>query len=68
MKPKYWWIKERHNPQIGLYYMAVGPLSVKDAQAMERARYGCNYMHKFAGEREYTARLEELRSQGKRVR
>ena len=33
---KYWWIKERYNPQLGTYYIKYGnTLTVKQAKAME---------------------------------
>lgn len=67
MKPKYWWIKERHNPQLGVYYVAVGPLSVKDAKAMERPGYGSNYMLRFDSAREYEAKLRQLCNDGHKV-
>ena len=34
MKPKYWWIKERHNPQLGVYYVAIGRLRIAAAKGL----------------------------------
>jgi len=70
MACKYFWIKERHNSQLGVYYVAYGnTLSVKDANAMESGSlYGDNYMHRFDTEEDYKKELERLRCAGKRIR
>ena len=61
MTGKYWWIKERHNPQFKEpYYVACGQITVKEAKAHENPLYGYNYMHKFSTEKEYETRLTEL--------
>jgi hypothetical protein len=60
MKPKYFWIKERHNPQLGVRYKACGMLPIKKAMAMEESLYGTNYMLRFASEDEYKAKCIEL--------
>ena len=62
--PKYFWIKERDNLQLGTYFVAYGQISVKEAREKERSLYGFNYMHKFATNKEYEARIAELRAQG----
>jgi hypothetical protein len=67
MKPKYWWIKERQNPQLGTYYVAMGPLSIQKAMRSERSLYGHNYMHKFESEAAYLNRVEWLKHNGYRV-
>jgi len=64
MKPKYWWIKERHNPQLGLYYVACGQIPVKDARAMGRGSYGYNIMHKFSSASDYEEHLKQIREEG----
>ncbi len=62
MSNKYWWIKERHNPQLGVYYVGCGNISAAEAKAMESPLYGDNYMHKFSTKDEYEKRLKELAS------
>jgi hypothetical protein len=62
MAGKYWWIKERHNPQFkDPYYVACGQITAKEAKAHENLfLYGTNYMHKFSTKEEYEARIKEL--------
>jgi hypothetical protein len=67
LKNKPWWIKERFNPQLGVYYVACGQMSVKDANACKRTRYGCNEMMRFNSEEEYRASLEQLKKDGMNV-
>ena len=67
MKAKYYWIKERHNPQLGTYYTAYGRLPFKEAMAHEKSIYGSNTMHKYATEDEYLNALVALRDRGERV-
>lgn len=67
MKPRYYWIKERHNPQLGIYYVACGNLSIKNAMKMECGIYGNNIMTKFASEAAYNNALQKLKDQGKPV-
>ena len=67
MKPKYFWIKERFNPQLGVYYVACGQISLKQAARFERPVYGENTMHKFDSEADYLARLQVLREMGQRI-
>lgn len=67
-KTKYlWWIKERHNPQIGTYYVAYGQRSKTEAKMFERPVYGSNIMHPFKNEADYKKRLDELIKQGQEV-
>lgn len=61
MKAKYWWIKERHNPQLGVYYRGCGNMTVRDAMKNERPLYGSNTMHRFDNEAAYKARCFELK-------
>ena len=66
-KLKYW-IKERYNPQSGVYFVARGQITSKEAKAIENdCIYGYNKMHSFSDEHQYLARLEELKAEGKRV-
>ena len=67
MKPRYYWIKERHNPQLGVYYVACGNLSIKDAMKMEGGSYGHNIMIKFPSETAYNNALQMLKDRGERV-
>lgn len=61
-KPKLFYIKERHNPQLGVYYVALGQLSRAEAAAHERSLYGHNVVLGFAVEADYLARLEQLKA------
>lgn len=68
MAAKYFWIKERDNPQLGTYYVAMGQISVKEAQKYERkSLYGSNIMHRFVSKEAYEKRLSELKAKGERV-
>lgn len=61
------YIKERHNPQLGTYFVGCGKLLVKHAKKMESSLYGFNTMHRYESEQEYNFRLEELIDAGERV-
>lgn len=62
------WIKERHNPQLGVYYVAEGQMSKTAARRRERGGcYGSNVMHEFPTRKAYLRRLNALREQGERV-
>lgn len=67
MKAKYYWIKERCNPQLGTYYVPCGNLPVKKAKRMESSLYGCNTMLRFESEEAYNVELDRLKSAGERV-
>lgn len=59
MAGKYWWIKERDNPQFkNPYFIAYGRISIAKARKMETALYGRNYMHKFDTKDEYLAAVK----------
>ncbi len=66
-KPTSYWIKERYNPQLGVYYVAMGPMSQRAARECKSGVYGSNLMHSFETAEAYSARLEELREKGERV-
>jgi hypothetical protein len=68
MSKKKFWIKERYNPQLGVYYVPCGQLSKAAAKRKEHALYGDNIMLEFDTEDEYNAKVEELRRQKKDVR
>jgi len=61
MKAKYWWIKERDNPQLGVYYRGCGNMTVNEARQYESPLYGHNIMHRFDNEAAYKARCIELK-------
>lgn len=63
-KPRAYWIKERHNPQLKVYYVACGQITKAEAAVKERSMYGFNVMHRFETEMAYLAKLEELRKAG----
>jgi len=68
MAVRLYWIKERHNPQSGIYFIAYGnQLSKKEAKAKESSRYGNNFMYSFNTEKEYKAEIERLKKEGSRV-
>lgn len=67
MKTKPYWIKERHNPQLGVYYVACGQMSRTAAKQQEGGVYGRNYMHPYDTESTYQARLTELSEKGEKV-
>ncbi len=59
MAGKYWWIKERDNPQFkNPYFLAYGRITVAAAKRMEEPLYGNNYMHKFDTEVGYLAAIK----------
>ena len=64
---KKWYIKERHNPQLGTYYVACGQMSKAEAKRYENSLYGENVMHSFETEDAYKKRLAELRKAGESV-
>ena len=67
MTDKSYWIKERHNPQTGIYYVPLGQLSAKAAKAHEKSLYGDNYVTRYDSKRAYEAAIEKLKSKGERV-
>lgn len=68
MKEKKFYIKERFNPQLGVYYVAMGQMSKTAAKKAANALYGTSLIHGFENEAEYQAKLTELRKQGEEVR
>lgn len=68
MRIKPYWIKERHNPQLGTYYVPCGQMSRTAAKKYERPLYGDNIMHEYPDEISYQAKLAELRKRGENVR
>ena len=69
MKAKYWWIKERHNPQFkGPYYVLCGNITTKEAKRMENPLYGDNEMLRFNTKEAYEDNIKKLRDAGEDVR
>ncbi len=66
-QPQKFYIKERHNPQLGVYYVRKGQMSRKDAYECTQAVYGHNNMLPFDTEEEYLAKIEELKAAGHNV-
>lgn len=66
-RQKQWWVKERHNPQTGIYHVACGQLSKTAAKKREASSYGYNIMRPFDTEEKYNAHLDYLRETGERV-
>lgn len=64
---KSYWIKERHNPQLGVYYVPCGQITKKEALSYIRALYGDNIMHEYKTEAEYTAEIQRLKDANKNV-
>lgn len=60
MKSQLYYIKERHNPQTGTYYVACGQMTSKDARDAARPLYGSNVMHGFNSKEEYDAECKRL--------
>ena len=67
-KGKYYWINERHNPQIGIYYIAYGRISTAEAKKKEQSIYGQNYLHKFNTKKEYLFKIKEIEQTGVRIK
>lgn len=61
---KKYYIKERNNPQIGVYYIACGQLTAKEAKTKESSLYGFNFMHSFNTDKEYLAEINRLQNDG----
>ena len=66
-KPYPYWIKERHNPQLGVYYVPMGRLSKNAAILHESTLYGVNVMIRYETEEAYKAKLKELEESGERI-
>lgn len=62
--PKRYYIKERQNPQLGVYYIACGHLPKTEARRKEKSTYGHNVMRSFDTEQEYMSEVERLRKAG----
>lgn len=60
-------IKERHNPQLGVYFVAMGCISNARAKGRGKCLYGSDIMHAFDTRKEYELELQRLRESGERV-
>lgn len=60
-------ITERHNPQLGVYYVKRGRVSNREAARKDRSIYGSNFKHVFATEQEYIAEIDRLITEGARI-
>lgn len=54
-----YYIKERHNPQLGVRHTAVGKITVAQAKKMENTIYGTNYLTGYS-KSEYLAECQRL--------
>ena len=60
---KFYWLKERHNPQFKKpYWKACGQITAKAAKAKEASIYGDTYMHEFVTKEEYEKKISELKN------
>ena len=64
---KLYYIKERHNPQLGVYYVPCGQLSKRAAKRNEDSLYGFNIMHGYATQEEYDKAVSALKESGENV-
>lgn len=62
------YIKERHNPQLGVYYVACGQMTKRDARKWEsNSIYGNNIMHRFEDADSYRDKIRDLKESGESV-
>lgn len=61
---KKYYIKERHNPQLGTYYVALGQLSKKEAKKAKDSIYGYNIIIEFDNLNDYYLAIEEYKESG----
>lgn len=62
------YIKERHNPQLGVYYVGCGKMTKREAKAKESPIYGNNRMLSFPTLEAYEAELDRLKKSGELIR
>jgi len=56
-----YWIKERNNHQLGVYYVGCGEMTVREAKASK------SVMHRYPTKEAYTQRIAELNVAGEQV-
>lgn len=62
MRKYYWVIKERHNPQLGVYYVGEGRLLESTVKEWENTpHYGHNEYLRFPSKAKYIAKCAELK-------
>lgn len=61
MKAEKFWIKERENPQIGTYFVRMGPMSIRAAKKYENPIYGNSIMHSYDDEASYNLEIQRLK-------
>ena len=61
---KSYWIKERHNPQLGVYYVRMGQISAREANQHDNPLYGHNILHRYETQEQYDAELTRLEREG----
>lgn len=66
MKKSYY-IKERHNPQLGTYYVRCGQMTKKEAKQHTTPGYGYNVMMEYKTEEEYQEAINTLVEKGERI-
>ena len=67
MKKRYW-IKERHNPQLGRYYVPMGQLTNMESMKHEKTTpYGTNIMLPYDSERAYLDAIAVLKKTGESI-
>ena len=67
MRKLSYWIKERHNPQLGIYYVLCGQMTVAEAKKYESSLYGSNIMWRYKTEEEYKRGIQRLKDAGESV-
>ena len=68
MTKKKFYIKERHNPQTGIYYVTQGQKTKKEANSIENgAIYGRNVMLAYDTYEDYKTAIADLMAAGERV-
>lgn len=60
-------IKERYNPQLGVYFVAMGRISDARAEGRGKCLYRSDIMYAFNTRKEYELELQRLRESGERV-
>lgn len=68
MAQKSYYIKERHNPQTGVYYQTQGQLTKKEVKVKEKnSIYGTNYFLEYKTKEEYEKAIIEFKEKGYNV-
>lgn len=63
-KPKKFYIMERHNPQLGVYYVLYGLMGATAAKEREKCLYGSARMLSYDTQEEYRDAVIKLESNG----